>query len=111
MDWQATEFNNSWRYAFQALARKNPAYADPVALQASVREWSRNMALLNRHMVATDGFVAGDAFTLADIPIGLSVNRWFMTDMQRPELPAVRRYYERLSERPPFLRHGRNGFV
>jgi glutathione S-transferase len=111
MDWQATEFNNSWRYAFQALARKNPTYVDPVALQASIRDWSCNMALLDRQLIATDGCVAGDAFTLADIPIGLSVNRWFMTDMQRPELPGIRRYYERLSERPSYLRHGRNGIV
>lgn len=24
MDWQATEFNNAWRYVFLALVRKNP---------------------------------------------------------------------------------------
>ncbi len=47
--------------------------------------------------------------TLANIPIGLSVNRWFMTPMQRPSFPAVEAYYERLSERPAFMKHGRNG--
>ena len=26
MDWQATELNNSWRYAFMALVRKNPSF-------------------------------------------------------------------------------------
>jgi glutathione S-transferase len=37
------------------------------------------------------------------------VHRWFSTPMQRPELPAVQQYYERLSERPAFMQHGRNG--
>jgi len=32
-----------------------------------------------------------------------------MTPMQRPDLPAVAAYYERLSQRPGFLAHGRNG--
>jgi glutathione S-transferase len=29
--------------------------------------------------------------------------------MERPTLPAVQDYYERLSERPGFRAHGRNG--
>jgi glutathione S-transferase len=41
--------------------------------------------------------------------LGLSTHRWFMTPMQRPALPAVADYYERLSGRPAFLAHGRNG--
>ena len=50
------------------------------------------------------------AFTLADIPIGLSVNRWFMTPLERPSVSGVSEaYYERLSARPAFLKHGRNG--
>jgi glutathione S-transferase len=111
MDWQAGEFNNSWRYAVQAIARKNPAFSDPAALQASIKDWSRNMAILEGQLAATDGYVAGNDFTLADIPIGLSVNRWFMTDFARPNLPAVSRCYDRLSKRAGYLRHGRNGIV
>jgi glutathione S-transferase len=79
MDWQATEFNSSWRYAFQALVRKNPACADATELRASLQAWSRHMAILNTQLERTGGFVAGDRFTLADIPIGLAVNRWFMS--------------------------------
>ena len=28
IDWQATELNNSWRYAFSAIVRRNPAFSD-----------------------------------------------------------------------------------
>jgi glutathione S-transferase len=52
----------------------------------------------------------GSAFTLADIPVGLVVNRWFMLDeLDRPGYPAVQAYYDLLSERPAYMRHGRNG--
>ena len=47
--------------------------------------------------------------SLADIAIGLSVNRWYETPFEHPSLPAVRAYYERLGARPGFLAHGRNG--
>jgi glutathione S-transferase len=109
MDWQATEFNNAWRYAFQALARKNPDFSDPAAIRASVRDWSRHVAILDE-VLRSSRYVAGAAFTLADIPIGLAVNRWFATPIpDRAEFPAVHAYFECLCARPAFLRHGRNG--
>ena len=112
MDWQATEFNNAWRYAFQALVRQNPAYADASELQASLTEWTRHVAILDAQLTHTGGFAAGATFTVADIPIGLSVNRWFMTPIDaRPDFAAVWAYYERLSQRPAFLKHGRNGIA
>ena len=109
IDWQATEFNSAWRYAFMALARRNPAFADERQIDASLKDWTRMVAILDARLTETRAFVAGPAFTLADIPIGLSVNRWFMTPMQRPSFPAVDAYYERLSARAAFMKHGRTG--
>lgn len=109
IDWQAAEFNSAWRYAFMALARKNPAFDDARQIEASRREWARMVGILDARFAETKAYVAGPAFTLADIPIGLSVNRWFLTPMERPSFPAVEAYYERLGTRPAFLKHGRNG--
>jgi glutathione S-transferase len=109
MDWQATELNNSWRYAFTALVRRRPTHCDQSAIEAGVREWYRHMSILEERLQKTGAFVVGREFTLADIVLGLSTHRWLMTPMQRPELSAVSAYYERLSERPGFLTHGRNG--
>lgn len=41
-------------------------------------------------------------FSLADIVLGLSVNRWLMTPMARPDYPRVAAWYARLGERPGF---------
>ena len=109
IDWQATEFNSAWRYAFSAIVRKNPAFHDAREIAASKQQWTRMVAILDSQLARTSGHVAGAAFTLADIPIGLSVNRWFMTPFERPSFAHVEAYYERLSGRPAFRKHGSNG--
>ena len=109
MDWQATELNGAWRYAFAGLVRRDPACADDRQIAASVRSWNARMGILEDRLSKTEGFVTGATFTLADIVLGLSVNRWLMSPIERPEFPAVRRYIERLSERAGFRAHGCNG--
>jgi len=109
MDWQATELNNSRRYAFMALVRQSPAHQDPEAIAASIQNWNRHMRILEDQLSRTGAYAAGGSFTLADIVLGLEVNRWIKTPLERPDLPALSAYYERLSQRPGFLLHGRNG--
>lgn len=109
MDWQATEFNNAWSYAFQALVRRSPDHANPADIARSCAEWNRHVAIVDRQLQETGGYIAGRELTLADIPIGLSLNRWKMTPMERPAFAAVSSYFDALSERPAFRRHGCNG--
>ena len=109
MDWMATELTGAWRYAFMALVRRHADFADARAIDSSIGGWNRHMALLDSQLQRTGAFAAGTTFTLADIVLGLATHRWFMTPMQRPALGAMRAYYERLSERPGFRAHGRNG--
>ena len=109
MDWQASELNNAWRYAFMGLVRQSPAHQDAGAIQASLRQWQRHMQIVEHALAGSGAFLAGSSFTLADICVGLAVQRWFMTPMDHPPLPAVAAYYERLSERPGYRLHGRNG--
>jgi len=109
MDWQLGDLNNAWRYAFMALVRKGADYTDAKAIEASVANWNRHMTLLDEQLQRAGGFATGTTFTLADIVLGLATHRWFSTPMQRPPLAAVQAYYDRLSERPAFRQHGRNG--
>lgn len=109
MDWQATDLNSAWRYAFMAHVRRSPLHTDAQALAASEREWNRLMALLDAQLARHGAFVAGPQFTLADIVLGLSAVRWTMTPMARPDLPAVQAWLGRLAQRPGFRQHGANG--
>lgn len=109
IDWQATELNPAWRYAFMSLVRHSPDHQDGKLLAAACNGWASTMAILDQQLEKTGAFVAGAAFSLADIPIGLSVNRWFETPMEHAELPAVRAYYDRLTARSAYVSWGRNG--
>lgn len=109
IDWQASDLNRSWSYAFISLVRQSPQHQDRHALAAACSEWTRHMEILDKQLASTGAYVGGKEFSLADIPIGLSVNRWFETPLAHKDLPAVHAYYERLSLRPGFLQYGRNG--
>jgi glutathione S-transferase len=109
MDWQATELNDAWRYAFMALVRRSPAHDDPAAIAASIAAWNRQMRILDEQLARTGAGVSGGDFTLADIVAGLSTHRWRASPIERPELPALAAYYARLCERPGFVRFGRDG--
>ncbi|PIF52647.1 glutathione S-transferase [Pseudomonas sp. 29] len=109
IDWQASELNRSWSYAFLSLVRQSPEHQDSAALAVGIEQWSKNMAILDRQLEKTGAYVSGEQFSLADIPIGLSVNRWFETPLAHPDFGAVKAYYNRLNLRPGYVLHGRNG--
>ncbi|KAF1070829.1 MAG: Glutathione S-transferase GstB [Pseudomonas citronellolis] len=109
LDWQAAELNPAWSYAYHNLVKHSAQHCDPELTLASCRQWSQRMQVLEAQLQSTAAYVVGEHLTLADISIGLSVNRWFHTPFERPELPAVSAYYERLGEREGFRLYGRNG--
>lgn len=109
MDWQASDFNNSWRYVFQATVRKNPLFQDLSQIDSSWRQFCAMVGILDRELGRTGAYIAGEGFTCADIVIGLSVHRWRSIPAPRPDFTHVARYYDRLCEREGFRRYGRDG--
>jgi len=109
MDWQGGELNNSWRVAFMALLRGQPA--TPEAIEASVTNWNRHMTLLDAQLARTGAYVTGDGFTLADVVLGLSAQRWKNAPITHAELPAVAAWLQRLSSRPGFADYVDNGMA
>lgn len=101
MDWQATDLNGAWRTAFMALVRKSPEHvADVAGIARSVLQWNALMVMLDSRIGAAGPYVTGRAFTLADIVLGLSLQRWLLTPIDRPPTPHLAAYRERLTARP-----------
>ncbi|ORJ26279.1 glutathione S-transferase family protein [Rouxiella badensis] len=50
-------------------------------------------------------FLAGEAFTLADIQFGHVLYRYFDIAIERASFPAVEQYYQNLTQRPAFAEH------
>jgi glutathione S-transferase len=109
MDWQVSDFNNSWRYVFQATVRKNPSFQDEKQIAASWQQFCTMVRMLDNELARTGAYITGPHFTCADICIGLSVHRWKSIPMERPDLPQMDRYYALLCEREGFRLYGRDG--
>ncbi|WP_040145223.1 glutathione S-transferase C-terminal domain-containing protein, partial [Xanthomonas citri] len=101
-----TELNTAWRYAFMASVRGSAAHTDAQAIAASVEQWNRHMAILDAQLQRGGPFVLGACFTLADIVLGLSTQRWVASPIAHVPLPAVAAYYAHLKTRAGFRRYG-----
>lgn len=111
MDWQATELNNAWRYAFMATVRQSLEHLDLMAIERSIAQWNRMMGIVDQQIKKTGAWMAGEQFSLADIVIGLSLNRWKMSPIDRPHLAFVDAYEQRLLEREAYRLYGANGIA
>jgi len=50
-------------------------------------------------------YLTGDDFTVADIPLGIMAFRWSILAINKPPMPAIDAWFERLKARPAFQRH------
>ena len=104
MDWQQTTLWPPLRPTFHGLIRTAPADRDMALIESGARRAGEILAILD-DWLATRAFVAGDALTMGDIPLGCVVYRWYAMDIARPERPNVRRWYEQLCECPGYREH------
>lgn len=112
MDWQACELNPAWRYAFMALVRQHPDFSDPAAITQSAQQWQQKLQILDATLAQTGAYICGEDFTLADIVLGLSLNRWLQTPIpDRLELPHLAAYQQRLAQRPAARQFCFNGIA
>lgn len=102
MDWHQSLLQPTERPVFVGVVRTPPEKQDWPAIRANVKSLAAALTILNDHL-ADRAFVAGDRFTVGDIPAGISAHRWFgMTGFERPALPHLAAWYARLSERPGY---------
>ena len=109
MDWASTDLYSAARPVFHAMIVNAPDPFTATAPADHVAAWRLHMARLDKQLASQGPYLMGDHFTVADIPAGMVVNRWFTLPFKKPGLPAVAAYYERLAERAPYRAHGRNG--
>jgi glutathione S-transferase len=110
MDWVAHDLMQPLRGAFLGGQIQEPPWNNEWYVVQGKKDLIACIGLLNSHLESHGPYVTGDHFTLADIPVGLTVNRWFMIkDLERPDYAAVAAYYELLSARPSYRKYVRNG--
>jgi glutathione S-transferase len=104
MDWNTTRLWPAVRPIFFALIRTPPEQQDHAALAKAQRDAESGFALLDSQL-AERRFVAGEDFTIADIPMAIAAYRWYALDIPRPALPHVERWHALVKERPGYREH------
>lgn len=105
MDWAQTAWQPDFMGGvFWGFYRTPEAQRNNAAIARAVSACAEHLRLLEIQL-ADKAFVAGDALTLADIPIGSMMYRYFTLEIERPSLPRVEDWYARLCARPAFQRH------
>jgi len=104
MDWVATTVIPDLNPAFWHLVRLPVDEKDMSVVAAAGGALAKTFAILDAHL-ADRAFVAGDALTMGDIPVGAAVYRYLSLDLDRPALPHIETYFARLKGRPAFAEH------
>ena len=103
MEWQNTTLWPALRPVFWNLIRTPVEQRDPEEMEASRLKSAQVLGILDAHL-ASRAFVAGDHFTMGDIPVGCGVWRWMALPIERPPLPNLQRWFDALAQRPAFAK-------
>ena len=99
MDWQQTTLNPAGRDAFLQLVRVKAEARDAAKIDASITATEPLLDALQARLAAQP-FVAGDQFTMADIPIACEIHRWRGLPLAHRSRPALERWYQGIAALP-----------
>lgn len=102
-DWTATTFQPAWISLFWLQVRTPKAEQDARAIAAAYAKSLAALRILDAVLTRQD-YLAGNSLSYADIAAGVSLYRWFSMELDRPAMPGVELWYQRLQQRPAFQR-------
>ena len=103
MDWQLTVCAPAIHPLFWGLIRTPPEKRDH-ARSTTRKKTTDAMKILDAQLGKT-AFVAGDTFSMGDIPVGLIAYRFRKLVPDGAGLENLERWFQGLSERPAFKEH------
>jgi glutathione S-transferase len=104
MDWASFSLALPMTPLFWQLIRTPAEKRDQKLISANALEAERCMRVLEGQLHGRD-FLVGSAFSLADVPAAAFVHRWLALPIERPALPRLLSYYQRMLARPAYRQH------
>jgi len=105
MDWAQTALQPDFLMGvFWGFYRTPESQRNWPAIREKIARCAIHFQLLDA-ILAHRWFLCGDTLSLADIPAGASLFRYFGLDIERPSLPHVQAWYDRLQERQAYREH------
>ncbi len=104
-EWTHTRLQPVFLRVFQAIARTPSQKQNVQAVMAMVQRMGSAYQRLDSHLEGRS-FIAGDQFTMGDIPAGATLYRLYAMEIPgRPALPHLEAWHKRLRERDAFRQH------
>jgi glutathione S-transferase len=100
MDWAFT-LQAAMRDVFWGLIRTPPEKRDPKAIEEGAKRSAKLLEIPDA-ILAGRSYITGNTFTMGDIPLGCEVQRFMRVPIERPRLPNVEAWFERLLARAAF---------
>jgi glutathione S-transferase len=104
MDWQLTTASPAIRELFWGLTRTAPEKRNQAAIDASRDQTAAAMKILDAQLAKTP-FVAGENFSMGDIPVALVTYRFRRLAPEHPKFTNLERWFAAIEQRPAFKQH------
>lgn len=101
MDWTTSSFAVAFRDLFWGTLRTAPEARDEASIAAALTRSGELLAIADATL-AQQPWLSGERFAMGDIPLGSFAYAWFEMPIERPALPHLRDWYERLRQRPAY---------
>jgi len=101
MDWELASLQPAFIDLFWGYYRTPPGSRDSAGIEDARQRCQRCFAALERQLMNSP-YLAGDAFSLADIACGVCLYRYFNMGFEVDNPTAVMGWYQRLSQRDAF---------
>jgi glutathione S-transferase len=101
MDWAASTLWPALLPLFRAFMRTPEAERDPRVVASARQESLDALTILDAQLASMD-YVGGETLTMGDIAAGCAVWRWMALPVERPALPRLERWFDRLAARPAY---------
>ncbi|POA51333.1 MULTISPECIES: glutathione S-transferase family protein [unclassified Pseudomonas] len=103
MDWTTSTFADVFRPLFWGVLRTPSAEQDWVRIDAA-RDTCAQLLERVDQALANQPYLSGQEIGMGDIPLGSFIYAWFEIPIERPALPHLQAWYQRLAARPAYRR-------
>ncbi|AZE83199.1 putative glutathione S-transferase-like protein [Pseudomonas orientalis] len=101
MDWTTSTLADPFKAVFWGILRTAPEQRNWDSINAGRRACIDALGTVEQALAAQP-YLSGQAFGMGDIPLGCFIYAWFEMPIERPTMPNLEAWYQRLQQRPAY---------
>ena len=104
LDWHKTTLTGPMIDLFWRTVRCQPDQRNPDLIAQAKGATEKALSLLDAHLACRD-FMVMDRLTIADIPLGTLIYRYYTIQVDHQDFKNIKAWYARLQDRPAYRRN------